>query len=102
MSSVSKEFALRHARIAAIAGAFRQARIAAKLTQESVALALGVSQPFVFDVEHGRRPLAEKYYAKLPAPIRDAVIDAAKGELRDRIARLDQIGKEPKDAGTGC
>jgi hypothetical protein len=55
-----------------------------------------MSQPFVNDVEHGRRELAEQHYAKLPEPIRGAVIKAAKAELRDRLRKLDLIGKGQK------
>jgi transcriptional regulator with XRE-family HTH domain len=65
------------------------------VTQQDVAGALGVSQAFINDIEHGRRELGEKHYAKLPATIREAVIAAAKADLRDRIKRLDRIGKDP-------
>jgi hypothetical protein len=46
-------------------------------------------------IERGKRALAERHYEKLPPLIRDAVIDAVKGDLRDRIARLNSIGKDP-------
>ena len=85
-----------------IIDALREARIAAGLTQLELADLLGCTQAFVSHVEIGRRALPEKLRDKLPEPIRAAVIKATKAELRERIKRLDRIGKEPKDAGTGC
>ena len=71
----------------------RAARIAAKLKQGDLAKALGISQAFVCDIEHGRRELGEQHFEKLPEAIRSAVVKAAKADLRDRIKRLAQIGK---------
>ncbi len=86
-----------------IIDALREARIASGLTQQGLADLLGCTQAFVSHIEMGRRKLPEELRDKLPAPIRAAVIKATKAELRDRIKRLDQnLGKEPKDAGTGC
>ncbi len=78
-----------------IGDALRKARLAANLRQKDLAKLLAIAPSFLSDIEKGRRPLPEERYASLPAPIRDAVIDAAKGEIRDRIAWLDRIGKEP-------
>ncbi len=85
-----------------ISDALRAARIAAGITQQELADLLGVTQAFVSHMEVGRRALPVERYAALPGLIRDAVIDAAKGELRDQLLRLDSIGKEPQDAGADC
>ncbi len=85
-----------------IGAALRKARREANLKQKDLASVLGLSPQFLSEIEHGGRRLPEDRYALLPHPIRDAVIDAAKGELRDQIARLEQIRKEPSDADTGC
>jgi DNA-binding XRE family transcriptional regulator len=77
-----------------IGSALRKARREANLKQQDLASLLGVSPAFVNQIETGQRHLPLKHYAALPLPIRDAVIDAAKGDLRDRIAWLDQIGRE--------
>jgi DNA-binding XRE family transcriptional regulator len=61
--------------------AMRNARIAAKLTQDDLAAALGCTPQFVSDIENGRRPLPERYYEKLPPPIRKVVIKAAMADL---------------------
>lgn len=71
--------------------ALREARIAAGLSQQDVARALGISQPFVNDIEHGRRALGEQHYEKLPQPIRIAVVRAAIAELQERISKLRQF-----------
>ncbi len=85
-----------------IGDALRKARLAANVRQRDLAAFLAISQAFLSDIEKGRRSLPVERYALLPEPIRSAVIDAAKGKLRDRISRLDQIGREPTDAGAGC
>jgi transcriptional regulator with XRE-family HTH domain len=78
-----------------IPDALRQARRATGMTQARLAAELGVSQALINQIERGKRALAERHYEKLPPLIRDAVIDAVKGDLRDRIARLNSIGKDP-------
>ncbi len=84
-----------------IGSALRTARLAANVRQKDLAKFLAISQAFLSDIEKGRRRLPVERYASLPAPIRDAVIDAAKGELRDQISMLDQLAKGSGDAGTG-
>jgi transcriptional regulator with XRE-family HTH domain len=74
-----------------VSEAFREARIAAGMTQARLAQALGVSQPFVNDIEHGRRELGEKHYEKLPQPIRAAVMKTVVADLRERLARAHQL-----------
>jgi transcriptional regulator with XRE-family HTH domain len=73
-----------------------EARKKAALSQRQVADALGISYQFMNDIERGRRPLGEQHYEKLPEAIRTAVIKAAKAELRERLRKLDRIGKGQK------
>ncbi len=79
--------------------ALREGRIAAGLSQQEVARALGISQPFVNDIEHGRRALGERYYEKLPQPIRAAVMKAVVADLQERLARAHQLMKSRDDGG---
>lgn len=79
-----------------ITDALREARVAAKMKQRDLAIALGITQAFLSDIEHGRRELGEQHYEKLPEAIRTAVIKAAKAELRERLRKLDRIGKGQK------
>jgi transcriptional regulator with XRE-family HTH domain len=79
--------------------ALREARIAAGLSQNDIARALGVSQPFVNDIEHGRRELGEKHYEKLPQPIRAAVMKAVVADLQERLAKARQLMRSRDDGG---
>lgn len=58
-----------------------EARCAAQMSQGELAAAVGLSRPFVCDIEAGRRELPRQRYGQLPARIRRAVIDAAIAEL---------------------
>lgn len=71
-----------------ITEALRAARLAAKLKQGDLAKALGISQAFLSDIEHGRRELGEQHYEKLPDAIRSVVVEAAIADLLDRVSRL--------------
>ena len=59
-----------------------EARKAAGLTQQQLAEHLGIRQPFLAEIEKGRRSLPRERYARLPKAIRRRVIDAAIAELK--------------------
>jgi hypothetical protein len=82
-----------------VSAALRKARIEAGLSLRQVSEGLGISQAFLSDIEHGRRELHEKHYETLPDQIRKAVVEAAIGEIEERIReleRLEEIGKGQK------
>lgn len=56
-----------------VAKALRNARIRAQLSQHDVATALGISQPYLSDLEHGHRRLGLRHLAQLPPVMRPAV-----------------------------
>ena len=65
----------------AITQALIDARKSAGLTQSQLAETLGWSQSTLADIERGRRALPRAIYSKLPAHIRNAVIDVAIKQL---------------------
>jgi DNA-binding XRE family transcriptional regulator len=85
---LSRSKYLSAAGLSAVAAALKGARVKAGMTQATVARALGLSQPFVNDIEHGRRELGEQHYENLPEAIRTPVVKAALADLRERMNKL--------------
>lgn len=63
----------------------RAGRDAKKMTLRALARAIGVSAPFMSDVEHGRRPLTEERMRQVAAALDIDVVllEAANGYTRD-------------------
>ena len=68
--------------------ALRLSRIAADIQQRKLAQQLGVSAPFLSDVEHGKKLFPLEYYRLLPEPIRSAVREARIRQAEEELAAL--------------
>lgn len=73
--------AIRGSRMLPLGDAIRERRAAARMTLRAVAKALGVSAPFLSDVEHGRRRLSEDRVVAL-----EKLFGCKPGELGRHVA----------------
>lgn len=69
-----------------VATALRDARIRARLRQQEVAWALGISPSYLSDMENGRRQLGLRHLARLPPAMRSAVAAAWCADRENEIA----------------
>ncbi len=69
-----------------VATALRDARIRARLRQQEVAGALGISPSYLSDMENGRRQLGLRHLARLPLAMRSAVAAAWCADRENEIA----------------
>ena len=60
----------------------RTARKEAGITQRALAETLGITAPFLLQIEKGKRPLPDLAFGKLPEKIRQLAIRAMIDELR--------------------
>ncbi len=64
----------------------REARLSLGIEQHELAKMMGVSAPFVSDLEKGNRPFHPRYLTKLPepmrAPVRDALVELHEAHIQ--------------------
>lgn len=68
--------------------ALREARKQAGISQYQLAAKLGVLRSFVANIEQGNRIMPRSHYAKLPEPIKSAVVEAEINRLWRKIVEL--------------
>lgn len=73
----------------AVAEALGISRKRAGLKQKEVAAALGITVPYLSDMENGRRAFVEKYLCKLPKAMKHIVAEAMIDEHKDAIIRIE-------------
>jgi predicted transcriptional regulator len=71
--------------------AFREARKALGITQTELAKHIDCTQGFIAQIESGWRSLPKHILKKLPAAIRNPVIDASIAELMEQADKLERM-----------